>query len=109
MKKRKILATGAIATTFLLSSIHQAGAQTIQVPQARTQLEAVQSEADIEKDTDADDSASDIGVLADDEITSSQSKQTYEQILFDQGFNSSQIHKIFTKAKAGIKNKNIGD
>ncbi len=109
MKKRKILATGAIATTFLLSSIHQAGAQTIQVPQVRTQLEAV-GDSDTENGTDSSDSVSiDVGVRADDEITNSESKQTYQQTLIDQGFNPSQIHKIFARARVLGKNKNIDD
>jgi hypothetical protein len=91
MKKRKIIATSSIAVALFLSSYASGQAADYSFLKPNTYLEA-QSAANPEVGTD------NLGISARDYREELGVDPTFMNSLVDQGFNPSQIQKIFTSA-----------
>ncbi len=92
-KRRRILATGGIVTTLLITGTSHTYAQTI-VPQRSARNTEQAQPIPLEYDETSRPAAEGFGVDAHDLLNESILEETSRQILIEEGFSPAQIHKI---------------
>ncbi len=97
-KRRRILATGGIATALLITGASHTYAQVIPTHRSSRNTEHIQPLL-IDYDESTRPEIEGFGIDANDSINEFTLEETSRQILIEEGFSPAQIHKITTSGR----------